>query len=224
MTGIIVLDKSPGVTSARAVSMVKRLLPRGTKIGHAGTLDPFATGVLVLLIGRATRQCETIMGQPKVYETTVKLGATTASDDPESPEELVQGAQPVDRGVIELSLAAFRGAIEQTPPAYSAIKLGGKRACDRVRAGEDVQLKPRTVQVHRLEVLEYEWPLLRMEVECGRGTYIRSLARDIGQALGVGGYLTQLRRTRIGLYRVEDAITLQALTAENLSQHLLAPQ
>jgi tRNA pseudouridine55 synthase len=224
LSGLIILDKPHGISSARAVAIVKRLLPGGTKIGHAGTLDPFATGVLVLLVGQATRQCETIMGQPKTYEATIKLGANTATDDPESPEEPVAGAQPVDRAVVERSLVAFRGVIQQAPPPYSAIKVGGKRACDRLRAGEKVDLPPRPVHIYRLHVVDFNWPLLQIEVECGRGTYIRSLARDIGQNLGVGGYLTQLRRTRIGPYAIADAIAPPGLSPENITSHLIATQ
>src|SRR5438874_5297587 len=142
--GVIVLDKPAGITSAAAVARVKQLLPRGTKIGHAGSLDPFATGVLLLLIGSATKRCETLMGQPKRYEATVKLGATTETDDPESPERPVEGAAPVDRAAIDRALVRLTGEIQQRPPAYSALKVAGRRACDRIRAGETVELEPRT--------------------------------------------------------------------------------
>jgi tRNA pseudouridine55 synthase len=232
LDGLIILDKPSGLTSARAVDLVKRLLPRGTKVGHAGTLDPFATGLLVLLVGRATRRCERIMELPKTYEATVRLGATTATDDPESPEQpfaagasgrSAGGVEIPTRAMIEESLRGLVGQIQQRPPVYSAIKLSGRRASDRARGGAQVQLEPRIVQVHSIEVLSYEWPLLKLRLTCGRGTYIRAIARDLGENLSVGGYLTELRRTRIGEFDVGDAARLDALTAQNLLAHLRDP-
>jgi tRNA pseudouridine55 synthase len=219
LNGVAVVDKPAGITSAAAVNQVKRLLPRGTKIGHAGTLDPFATGVLLLLIGRATKQCERLMGQPKTYEATIRLGATTATDDPESPEQPTPGAQPVKRQDIDSALQRFHGAIAQVPPAYSALKIAGKRAADRVRAGENIEQQARTVQIYAIEILEFTWPALRIRVDCGRGTYIRALARDLGAALGVGGYLTQLRRTRIGDFAIESAVTLETLKQSGVAAY-----
>jgi tRNA pseudouridine55 synthase len=216
LSGVIVLDKPAGITSARAVDIVKRALPRGTKIGHAGTLDPFATGVLVLLLGRATRLCETMMDQPKSYEATVKLGATTQTDDPESHEQPTPGVQPLERETLESALSGFRGVIQQRPPAYSAIKVGGQRAYDLARKGKEAALEPRPVTIYRLDLHDYSWPLLRLAIDCGRGTYIRSLARDLGEALGVGGYLTQLRRTRVGPYTIESAVPLDRITRDTL--------
>jgi tRNA pseudouridine55 synthase len=232
LDGLIILDKPSGLTSARAVDLVKRLLPRGTKVGHAGTLDPFATGLLVLLVGRATRLCERIMELPKTYEATVRLGATTATDDPESPARpfaagasgrSTAGVEIPSRTMIEESLRGFVGQIQQRPPVYSAIKLFGRRACDRARGGAAVQLEPRIVRVHSIDVLSYEWPLLKLRITCGRGTYIRAIARDVGEKLAVGGYLTELRRTRIGGFDVGDAARLDALTAQNLLAHLRDP-
>lgn len=235
MNGIINLDKPAALSSARAVARVKRLLPRGTKIGHAGTLDPFATGVLLLLVGRGTKQCERFMGEPKQYETTIKLGATTATLDPESPEEPFRstGFQPVlpsseeehglkTRATVEEVLKHFVGEIQQRPPAFSAMKVGGRRAYKLARSGEPVQLDPRTVHVYGIELLDYTWPLLRVRIDCGRGTYIRSIARDVGEALGVGGYLTQLRRTRIGSFDVTNAVTLEQFEADGVERHLHA--
>ena len=216
LSGVIVLDKPAGITSARAVDVVKRSLPRGTKIGHAGTLDPFATGVLVLLLGKATKQCEALMDRPKSYQATVKLGATTQTDDPESEELPTPRAVPIGRDQIEAALAQFRGVIQQRPPAYSAIKVAGRRAYDLARKGHQAALEPRPVTIHRLFVQDYEWPHLQLAIDCGRGTYIRSLARDIGETLGVGGYLTQLRRTRVGPYAIESAVPLHQVTPDNL--------
>ena len=225
MDGVIVLDKPAGMTSARSVDAVKRLLPRGTKIGHAGTLDRFATGVLLLLVGRATKQCERLMDQPKTYQATIKFGAITATDDPESPEEpLGSGVvQPVTREAIEATLPRFVGRILQRPPVFSALKIAGKRAADRVRAGQHVEMEPRKVSVYSIDVDEYTWPLLKLTIDCGRGTYIRSIARDVGEALLVGGYLTELRRTRIGTFTIDRAITLECLATQGVAGALLPP-
>lgn len=220
MEGVLVLDKPAGLSSARAVSLVKRLLPRKTKIGHAGTLDPFATGVLLLLIGRATKSCEQLMDQPKTYETTIKLGATTETDDPESPEVVTESSSIPAIEDIRGALTSLVGAIEQTPPKFSAIKIGGRRACDRVRDGQTVELKPRTVRVYSIDLLHFEYPFLKLRIDCGRGTYIRAIARDLGETLGVGGYLTQLRRTRIGAFSIDDAKALGVLTNSNLPEHV----
>ena len=237
MNGIINLDKPAGISSARAVARVKRLLPRGTKIGHAGTLDPFATGVLLLLVGKGTKQCERLMDEAKQYETAIKLGATTPTLDPESPEEPfsktgtgIQAVHPgadeehglQTRATVERVLTQFVGEIQQRPPAFSAMKVGGQRAYKLARSGETVELKPRIVHVYGIELLDYAWPLLRLRIDCGRGTYIRSIARDVGEALGVGGYLTQLRRTRIGSYDVSAAATLDQLDADGVERHLHA--
>jgi tRNA pseudouridine55 synthase len=251
LSGVINLDKPPGMSSAKAVDKVKHLLPRGTKIGHAGTLDPFATGVLLLLVGRATRLCERLMDQPKQYEATVKLGATTATDDPESPEEPGDtGVPPVratdanqrstslfqsdtqhgqdarvtgkllHRDDIVRVLPQFIGAIQQRPPAFSAMKIAGRRAYELARDGKSPQLQPRTVNVYKIDLLDFAWPLLRLRIDCGRGTYIRAIARDLGAALGVGGYLTQLRRTRSGEFAIDSSVTLERLGADGVPPHL----
>jgi tRNA pseudouridine55 synthase len=225
MQGMINLDKPSGITSARVVDAVKRLLPRGTKVGHAGTLDRFATGVLLILIGNATRHCETLMGQPKTYEGTVKLGVTTATDDPESAEETFLGneAQVLRPGLDEVrrALGPFVGEILQRPPVYSALKLAGKRASDRARAGQRVLPEPRRVHVYSIDLLDYQYPFARLRIECGRGTYIRSIARDLGEALGTGAYLTQLRRTRIGSHDTSGSVKLEDLTVANIPSHVL---
>src|SRR5215213_3976719 len=177
LSGVINLDKPPGLTSARAVDRVKRVLPRGTKIGHAGTLDPFATGVLLLLIGKATKACERLMDAPKQYEATVTFGATTATDDPESPPTPWTPShggpvEPIARERVEAALPAFVGRILQCPPAFSAMKIDGRRAYDIARKGGEVALEARPVNVYGIEVIEYTWPRLRLRIDCGRGTYI----------------------------------------------------
>jgi len=223
--GLLILDKPAWISSAQAVDRIKRLLPRGSKVGHAGTLDPFATGVLVLLLGRATRHCQRIMDMPKTYEARIRLGATTATDDIESPEQPWQPPPaPPSRQQIEQAAQSFVGWIQQRPPVYSAIKISGRRACDRARRGAIVQLEPRPVRIYSIDVLDYAWPDLNLRIECGRGTYIRALARDLGEKLNVGGYLTALRRTRIGPFDVQQAVPLESLTSQNIERYIHAAE
>jgi tRNA pseudouridine55 synthase len=226
LAGILNLDKPPNLSSARAVARVKRFLPRGIKIGHAGTLDPFATGVLLLLIGRATKSCEALMDQPKQYEATVCLGATTATDDPESPrvswQKINPNTPPPDRSQINAILSLFKGQVKQQPPAFSALHVNGRRAYDLARQGITPVLAPRMVSIYAIEMLDYQWPELKLRVDCGRGTYIRALARDIGAALDAGGHLTQLRRTRVGSFDINSSRSLDSISSQNLPQ-LLTP-
>ncbi len=219
--GILVLDKPAGLTSAAVLNDVKRLLPHKTKIGHAGTLDPFATGVLLAMIGPATRLSEALMDQPKVYQATVRFGATTPTDDSESseiPHDVPAIPTPDE---LRAALVAFVGVIDQVPPVYSAKKIGGKRACDLARDGKPPALAPVPVRIDRIELLEYTWPLARIEIACGRGAYIRAIARDLGQALGVGAYLSQLRRTRVGPHDIADAVTPARLVEVGLAARLI---
>ncbi|MDB5318763.1 MAG: truB [Phycisphaerales bacterium] len=220
LEGVINLDKPAGLTSARAVGRVKHLLPRGTKIGHAGTLDPFATGVLLLLVGKATKSCERLMGERKGYEAVVKFGGRSATDDLEGPIEAIEIAQAPEMDAVRAAAERFVGAIQQRPPAFSAMKVGGRRAYKLARQGEIVELQPRTVTVYSLELMEYAWPVARLRIECGRGTYIRAIARDLGEGLGVGGYLTELRRTFIGRFDVRDAVSLERISVDGVEAHL----
>jgi tRNA pseudouridine55 synthase len=224
MNGILNLDKPANLSSARAVACVKRFLPRGTKIGHAGTLDPFATGVLLLLVGRATKSCEALMDQPKQYDATVCFGATTATDDPESPRvawpKRNPNTPPPQQVEIDNILPLFTGQVLQQPPAFSALHVNGRRAYDLARQGITPVLAPRKVTIYGIEVLHYEWPELRLRIDCGRGTYIRALARDMGDALDVGGHLTQLRRTKVGKFGIHSAKSLNSISAEKLPQLL----
>jgi tRNA pseudouridine55 synthase len=222
-TGVIIVDKPPGISSARAVSMVKRMLGRGTKIGHAGTLDPFASGVLLMLVGRATKLCESFMSMPKQYQATIQFGATTATDDIDSPPSTYPGALPVSIEQVQEVIGTFIGDIQQRPPIFSALKLGGRRAYDLAREGKNVELKPRMVRIDRIDIIKYRWPALTIEVDCGRGTYIRSIARDLGEALHVGGYLGALRRTRIGPFHIDQALTIERLQADGVERHLVSP-
>jgi tRNA pseudouridine55 synthase len=215
-SGFLVLDKPGGLSSAQLLNRLKPRLPRGTKLGHAGTLDPFATGVLVALVGRATKQCERVMGLPKGYEAEVRLDATTPSLDPETPAQPVAVETPPSCEQIEAVLAGMVGQIQQAPPVYSAIKVSGRRAYDLARSGHAPELARRPVRVYRLALRSYAWPNLRLDLECGRGFYVRSLAGDIGQALGVGGYLTALRRTFVGPFDLSRAVALDAEPLELL--------
>jgi tRNA pseudouridine55 synthase len=221
ISGIINIDKPARISSARVVGQVKRLLPRGTKIGHAGTLDPFATGVLLLLVGKATKLCESLMDAPKQYEATIKLGATTPTEDPTSEETPWPDARPVSIHQVQSILPNFVGVIQQRPSSFSALKVGGRRAYDIARKGGEVALAPRAVRVDAIELSHFEWPLLKVRVDCGRGTYIRALARDIGEALQTGGYLTQLRRTRVGQFWVKDSSTVDRVTDDGAARYLL---
>lgn len=223
LEGVINLDKPAGLSSARVVARVKRLLPRGVKIGHAGTLDPFATGVLLLLVGKATRSCEKLMGERKGYEAVVRLGARSATDDPEGPVEELPDVRPVGEEEVRRAVGGFVGQIQQRPPVFSAMKVGGQRAYKLARAGETPEMRARTVTVYDARVVEYTWPSVRLRVECGRGTYIRAIARDLGELLGVGGYLTELRRTFVGRFHVSEGVSLERIEAEGVEKYLQKP-
>jgi tRNA pseudouridine55 synthase len=220
MDGLIVLDKPGGITSAGAVRQVKRLLDRGTKIGHAGTLDPFATGILLLLIGKTTKSSENLMDQPKRYDATVKLGASTATDDLESPEVPWPDAVQPSSDEIKSAIATFAGMISQRPPAFSALKISGRPAYKLARRGQAVDLRPRDVRIDGIEIVSWQWPLVKLRIDCGRGTYIRAIARDLGEMLKTGGYLIELRRTRIGAFGIADAVTLEQLDQDGIAPHL----
>jgi tRNA pseudouridine55 synthase len=212
--GIVVVDKPAGLTSHTVVARIRRLA--GTrKVGHAGTLDPMATGVLVVGLNRATRLLGHLQLADKSYDATVRLGATTTTDDAEGE---VTSTAPVDGITAEAIAAAverFRGEISQVPSTVSAIKVDGRRAYERVRAGEEVALKARAVTVSRYDILDVrpdgDGISVDISVDCSSGTYIRALARDLGAALGVGGHLTALRRTRVGSFDLGAARTLEAL-------------
>jgi tRNA pseudouridine55 synthase len=218
--GLLVIDKPTRITSRAAVDRVQRWFPKRTKIGHAGTLDPLATGVLVLCLGGATRLIEYIQRMKKVYRTTLLLGARSDSDDADGVITPVSGAVAAEPATVSECVLAFVGVLSQVPPAYSATKVAGKRAYDLARRGEEVSLLPHTVQIYAIEILHYAYPYLELEVCCGKGTYVRSLARDIGERLGCGALVQKLRRTRIGPFTAEDALTLD-VEAETARAHLL---
>ena len=208
---IILLDKPLDWTSFQAVNKLKYKLknefnlPKKFKIGHAGTLDPRATGLLIVCTGKFTKKIQEIQDAPKEYLTEVKIGVQTESYDTEKPEILQQDYSHISEEFIKETLEKFIGEIDQKPPVFSAIKIDGNRAYDLARKGEEVEMKSRKTTIHYLNNIEIELPFVRFTVGCSKGTYIRSLAHDIGQALGVGAYLTNLRRTKIGDYSVENA-------------------
>jgi tRNA pseudouridine55 synthase len=218
--GIIPLDKPPGITSAKAVYRV-RTITRQRKSGHAGTLDPAATGVLLICLGKGTKLVEAIMDQPKVYRATARLDVTSESFDSDRPLIPVTPATPPSQESVREICADFEGIIQQAPPLVSAVKVGGVPAYRRAARGEAITLSARRVHVYWLDVVRYEWPELQFELCCGRGTYVRSLIRDVGVRLGTGGCLTALRRTRVGPFPVETAWTLDALSSDAPAESLI---
>lgn len=210
MNGLLVIDKPGGMTSRDAVNRVQRWFPRGTKIGHTGTLDPLATGVLVVCVGQATRLADYVQAMGKSYASRFRLGATSTSDDADGTVTEVPDAVPPTREQIDAALSCFAGVIQQLPPSVSALKVDGRRAHDLARAGKEVVLAARPVQIDAIRILGYEWPFLDVEVDCGKGTYIRSIARDLGAALDCGGLVQTLRRTRVGPFLAEQGMSLDA--------------
>ncbi len=211
MIGFFNINKPTGPTSHDIVARVRKLLGRGIKVGHAGTLDPFANGVLVMCVGPATRLAEYVQRQHKRYIAEVRLGATSTTDDPEGEITETPNAEPPSEEELSSVLGRFDGRIEQVPPAHSAVHVGGRRAYKLARAGKQPPLQARQVTIERIEILEYDYPRLRLDVTCGTGTYIRSLARDIGAALKVGGYCSKLTRTEVGPFRLPAAVSIEAL-------------
>ncbi len=214
-TGITVVDKPAGMTSHDVVARMRRIAGI-RRVGHGGTLDPMATGVLVLALGRATRLLTYVAGTDKAYQATIRLGQATVTDDAEGEVISSADASFVTAEMVQSELAALTGEIDQVPSAVSAVKVAGRRAYARVRSGEQVELAARRVTVHRFELRDLRHPASGLvdcdvEVECSSGTYVRALARDLGAALGVGGHLTALRRTRVGSFTLDDAVTLQEL-------------
>lgn len=212
---IIGIDKPYRMSSFGALAHVRYLITqrlgvKRVKTGHAGTLDPLATGVLIICTGRATKQIEALQAHSKEYLATLQFGATTASYDREHTVNYTYPTRHITRSLVEEKLKGFLGDIMQTPPEYSACKVDGKRAYHLMRKGKEVELKPKLLRIDEIELLRFDPHTMTADIRvvCGKGTYIRALARDIGQALGSGAFLTYLRRTRVGDIRVEDCITL----------------
>ena len=210
---VLPVDKPVGPTSHDVVAAARRAL--GTRrVGHTGTLDPFATGLLVLCIGRATRLAEYLSGMSKTYHATARLGVTTDTLDRDGSLMLERDASSVDEAAIRQALAELVGDIQQVPPQFSAKKVDGEAMHRRARRGEHVELPPVDVTIHEAELVSCDSSDLEFSVRCSSGTYIRAIARDLGEALGVGAHLTELRRTSVGQYRIEDAVSMDELADE----------
>ena len=213
---IIGIDKPYKMSSFGALAHIRYVLSKRVgykvKVGHAGTLDPLATGVLILCTGRATKKIEQLQQHTKEYTATLQLGATTASYDMEHPVDATFPTEHITKELIEENLKKFVGEIDQVPPAYSAVMVNGKRAYKLMRKGQEVELKAKKITIEDIEILRFDDTTMQLDIRvvCGKGTYIRSLARDIGEALGTGAYLTALRRTRVGDIKVEDCHTFDS--------------
>lgn len=210
VSGVLVVDKPLQMTSMHICRIVRRRLvnagaPKRIKVGHGGTLDPLASGVLVVLIGKATKQCETIMAGEKEYIAEIDLARVSNTDDLEGEIREIEIADVPSASRVRDVLDGFVGVVRQTPPAHSAIKVGGERAYRLAREGADPKLEARPVVIRSIDIAEFDFPRLTIDVVCGKGTYIRSLARDIGRALGTGGMLVGLRRTRVGEFTIDRA-------------------
>lgn len=222
-SGVLIIDKPSGWTSHDVVAKA-RGLTHIRQIGHAGTLDPMATGVLVLCVGKATRLLEYLTGQPKSYQAVITLGVATDTYDADGQVTATLPVPALSTADLEQALATFRGEIMQVPPAYSAIKRDGVASYTRARRGEDVQLEPRPVTIYGLNLLSFDGARLQLDVTCSAGTYIRSLAHDLGAMLGCGAHLSALRRTAVASFTLSQATTLDALAAAGQwTQFLLPP-
>ena len=223
MGGVLCVDKPLGITSHDVINRIRRLAGL-RRVGHAGTLDPLATGVLLLCLGRSTRLIEYLVGHDKLYETTVRLGQSTTTYDAEG--DIVEERPFTDLTLSQIkdALEPFRGQIQQQPPLYSAIKQGGQPLYKLARRGvKNVARQYRSVTIHEVTLLNWEPPFLSLRIACSSGTYIRSLGHDLGKALGCGGHLTALRRLAVGDFGLETAVPLGNLTPENIASHLLPP-
>jgi len=221
MDGIVIIDKPAGWTSQDVVSKLRGVL-HTRRIGHGGTLDPMATGVLPVFVGRGTRAVEFFEHAEKTYETTLRLGISTDTEDI-TGEVLESREVGISEAEFLGILPAFRGEIQQIPPMYSALKVGGQKLCDLARRGKTVERQPRTVTIHSLECLGFDGVTARLRVRCSKGTYIRTLCKDIGAALGCGGCMESLRRVTAGAYKIENAVPLQTLIDSPQPEAYLLP-
>lgn len=225
---IIAVDKPLGWTSFDAVKRIRgaiqhRLGVKKFKVGHAGTLDPLATGVLVVCTGRATREISSLQEGVKEYIADLRLGQTTPSFDLETAVDREYSWEHITRESIMETLPRFTGDIMQVPPVFSAVKIDGKRAYNLARKGKDVELKPKLLRIDELELLSFEPPLMRLRIVCSKGTYIRALARDLGEALGSGAHLAALRRTRVGKFSIQDCLSIEQVREKIFNSPLTFP-
>ena len=217
--GVLAVHKGEGMTSHDVVGRVRKLY-NTKRVGHTGTLDPLATGVLVVLIGRAAKAAEYLTYDSKTYRATLRLGITTDTEDI-TGNVLTEREAAVTEEELEAALTRFRGEIDQIPPMYSALKVGGQKLCDLARKGREVERQPRTITIHKLECLEFTGDTARLLVHCSKGTYIRTLCKDIGEALGCGGCMAALRRVQAGEYTIDEAVPLPTLLdSEDPGQYL----
>ncbi|MCI0331855.1 MAG: tRNA pseudouridine(55) synthase TruB [Planctomycetes bacterium] len=217
--GILNVNKPAGCSSRHVVDRIERHV-RPAKVGHAGTLDPLATGVLVICVGQATRLIPYVQRMPKQYQATFLLGHRSETDDIEGEVTVIADAPVPTRAALDQMLPQFLGEIQQVPPAHSAVKVAGRRAYKLARAGKTVELVPRTVTIHRLAIRRYAYPALDLEIECGSGTYVRALGRDLAEALSTGAVMSALERTAIGAFHVADALALDEATLDAVTQRL----
>lgn len=229
MDGILIINKPSGWTSFDVVAKIRNKL-NVKKVGHTGTLDPMATGVLVLCLGKATKLAQQITGTDKEYIGEITLGAISDTDDAEGEirnqkfetrnnsdfELLISSLKTSGLSQIKKTLSKFKGSIMQIPPNFSAKKIKGQRAYKLARQGKIVELKPVEVIIHEIELIDYKWPVINIRILCSKGTYIRSLARDIGKELGVGGYLSKLERTKVGKYTIDQSVTVENATEKDV--------
>ena len=212
LSGVLVIDKTKGPTSHDVIASLRRLLQL-QRIGHCGTLDPLASGVLVVCLGRYTRLNRWLSGADKEYEAEIYLGAVSDTGDAEGPIHLQEDCVPPDDQTVTQALRDFTGVIDQVPPAHSAVKVAGVRSYKRARRGDEVVLKSRRVHIHAMELLSYDFPILEVRIHCSSGTYIRTLAADLGRSLGTGAYLAELRRLRAGGLGLDKALTLDQVAS-----------
>jgi len=218
--GLLIINKPAGPTSHDIVDKIRKITGI-KKVGHAGTLDPFAEGVLIILIGKATKLQSKFMGMPKTYMATLKLGEISDTYDITGKIKSSSFAKaPEDKQILKI-LKTFIGEIRQTPPVYSAIKINGERAYKLARKGIKPKLKPRKVKIYNIKLLNYKWPYLKIEVKCGKGTYIRSLANDMGKKFGSGAYLEKLIRTKTGNFDIKKSVKLKKLNSKNWTKKII---
>jgi tRNA pseudouridine55 synthase len=236
MEGTLLVDKPEGWTSFDVCNYIRRMIatiegkkPKNIKVGHTGTLDPAATGLLVICVGKATKKIPELIKQDKTYEVEITLGKVSTTGDKEGEIEdwsanwrMKIGDEEPNREEVENCLESFVGEIQQIPPAYSAIKVNGKRAYQLAREGKQFDLKPRAVKINSITSIEYDYPKIKFIADVGSGTYIRSLSQDIGEKLGTGAYMSALNRTRIGDFKLTNSIKVADLTAESLQKTLVS--
>ncbi len=221
--GILLIDKEEEITSYTAIRMLKRILPKGQKIGHAGTLDPFATGLLVILLGKATKLMNTIHGLDKEYIVKAEFGYATDTQDctGEKMKTIPTLPQISEEELKENISKYFLGNISQLPPQYSAKKINGQKAYDLAREGKEVELKPKGISIYSFETVDYNWPFVTFKIKCSTGTYIRTLVNDLGEEVGTYATAVELRRTRIGKFLVEDAVSTKTFSNNGAPEAIL---